>query len=217
MRVCDWISDVWSSDLSALKRDLDEPETTADFVEVGQSLERLRLLLVRTVADIRAVGPKTWNGWKAQLLRDLYYRAEEVLSGGLVSEGRESRVAAALTALKAELGDWSDADFEAHMQRGTPAYWLSFDTETHARHARLVRGAEQAGDPLSIDIRVDAWRAVTEITVRSEEHTSELQSLMRISYAVFCLKKKNTMTTLINIHSFYTYYYYNITTSDHVK
>src|SRR3546814_9949223 len=29
-------------------------------------------------------------------------------------------------------------------------------------------------------------------TVRSEEHTSELQSLMRISYAVFCLKKKNT-------------------------
>src|SRR3546814_5376128 len=30
---------------------------------------------------------------------------------------------------------------------------------------------------------------------RSEEHTSELQSLMRISYAVFCLKKKNTMST----------------------
>src|SRR3546814_4823753 len=33
---------------------------------------------------------------------------------------------------------------------------------------------------------------------RSEEHTSELQSLMRISYAVFCLKKKNT--TVINKH-----------------
>src|SRR3546814_1629190 len=30
------------------------------------------------------------------------------------------------------------------------------------------------------------------VAVRSEEHTSELQSLMRISYAVFCLKKKNT-------------------------
>src|SRR3546814_4777404 len=30
--------------------------------------------------------------------------------------------------------------------------------------------------------------------LRSEEHTSELQSLMRISYAVFCLKKKNTIT-----------------------
>src|SRR3546814_4250998 len=34
------------------------------------------------------------------------------------------------------------------------------------------------------------------IPVRSEEHTSELQSLMRISYAVFCLKKKNKQTTI---------------------
>src|SRR3546814_3487310 len=33
------------------------------------------------------------------------------------------------------------------------------------------------------------------VTARSEEHTSELQSLMRISYAVFCLKKKNKTTT----------------------
>src|SRR3546814_3467975 len=35
------------------------------------------------------------------------------------------------------------------------------------------------------------------IGVRSEEHTSELQSLMRISYAVFCLKKKKTYKTII--------------------
>src|SRR3546814_6502663 len=35
---------------------------------------------------------------------------------------------------------------------------------------------------------------------RSEEHTSELQSLMRISYAVFCLKKKNNTQLLIHLH-----------------
>src|SRR3546814_7183699 len=39
---------------------------------------------------------------------------------------------------------------------------------------------------------LDAYLSVK--FVRSEEHTSELQSLMRISYAVFCLKKKNTQT-----------------------
>src|SRR3546814_3134404 len=38
-------------------------------------------------------------------------------------------------------------------------------------------------------------------SVRSEEHTSELQSLMRISYAVFCLKKKNTQ--IIELQSVY--------------
>src|SRR3546814_9031526 len=40
-------------------------------------------------------------------------------------------------------------------------------------------------------------RAGTEEEVRSEEHTSELQSLMRISYAVFCLKKNKHLTTLL--------------------
>src|SRR3546814_7388983 len=39
-----------------------------------------------------------------------------------------------------------------------------------------------------------AWRIGRLILDRSEEHTSELQSLMRISYAVFCLKKKNNKT-----------------------
>src|SRR3546814_3735726 len=38
-------------------------------------------------------------------------------------------------------------------------------------------------------------QGVGDIVVRSEEHTSELQSLMRISYAVFCLKKKNNTRT----------------------
>ena len=156
---------------TAFKRDIDDPQTIVDFVGVVQSLERLRLLLVLTVADIRAVGPKTWNGWKAQLLRDLYYRTEEMLSGGLTSEGREARVAAAIGALKAELADWNEADFDQHVGRGTPSYWLSFDAVTHARHARLVREAEAAGDPLSIDTRIDSWRAVTEVTVYTRDES----------------------------------------------
>src|SRR3546814_10700372 len=64
-----------------------------------------------------------------------------------------------------------------------------------------VRGpiAQPATDPLYLDVALDAG-AVWEYALpeghnafaRSEEHTSELQSLMRHSYAVFCLKKKKT-------------------------
>src|SRR3546814_3630554 len=43
--------------------------------------------------------------------------------------------------------------------------------------------------------------------IRSEEHTSELQSLMRISYAVFCLKKKKRKEQLTQHHTYYTYTY----------
>src|SRR3546814_5158972 len=44
----------------------------------------------------------------------------------------------------------------------------------------------------------DAMSAVLMAVTRSEEHTSELQSLMRISYAVFCLKKKKKITTILH-------------------
>src|SRR3546814_4099207 len=48
-------------------------------------------------------------------------------------------------------------------------------------------------------------------SLRSEEHTSELQSLMRISYAVFCLKKKkNTMNKKLNIHYYYKIVLYKL-------
>src|SRR3546814_4592798 len=57
---------------------------------------------------------------------------------------------------------------------------------------RALREADLGGDERA---GIGGERAVAEIVGRSEEHTSELQSLMRISYAVFCLKKnKNTKT-----------------------
>src|SRR3546814_2898612 len=45
------------------------------------------------------------------------------------------------------------------------------------------------------------WSNPGDSGMRSEEHTSELQSLMRISYAVFCLKKKNTLRALTTLHA----------------
>src|SRR3546814_4131162 len=48
---------------------------------------------------------------------------------------------------------------------------------------------------------IDAGGATVEVSDRSEEHTSELQSLMRISYAVFCLKKKKHKKLNYNTHN----------------
>src|SRR3546814_5293223 len=68
-------------------------------------------------------------------------------------------------------------------------------------HARRLFGRKRAqvaardrgrGDDIGLSVRARANLALVE---RSEEHTSELQSLMRISYAVFCLKKKNRTET----------------------
>jgi [protein-PII] uridylyltransferase len=65
----------------AQKRDISDPETVRAFTALVGDLERLRTLLILTVADIRAVGPGVWNGWKGGLIRDLYCRTEAVFRG----------------------------------------------------------------------------------------------------------------------------------------
>ena len=150
---------------TAFKRDLNDAKTVSDFVGEVQSLERLRLLLVLTAADIRAVGPNVWNAWKGGLLRQLYYVAAEVISGGHAAAAKRRRVEAAKAALGAALSDWPKETVERHLERLYPPYWLSFDTDTHARHAALMRDAEPRHAPLTLETAVNRPRAVTEVTL----------------------------------------------------
>ncbi|MEY9881508.1 [protein-PII] uridylyltransferase [Bradyrhizobium sp. USDA 328] len=76
----------------AQSRDLSDRKTIENFAAVVQSVEQMKLLTILTTADIRGVGPGVWNGWKAQLLRSLYYETEPVLTGGFseVDRGKTS-------------------------------------------------------------------------------------------------------------------------------
>jgi [protein-PII] uridylyltransferase len=155
---------------TAFKRDLDDPKTIDDFVALVQSPERLRLLLVLTVADIRAVGPGVWNGWKGQLLRELYWRAEERMLGGHAGVSRSARAAAVKAELARRLADWTPEQLQRHFERGPDSFWLSADLDSHERWARLMREAERQGRPLTVESRSDRFQAVTEVVVFTADH-----------------------------------------------
>src|SRR3546814_6304170 len=126
-----------------------------------------------------------------------------------------------MTAYEMRISDWSSDVCSSDLTVGTftwghvPAFVLAiFRRDSHGRCRAMARGTIH-GDDFSMDLHIafaqalpprdwllaarggtlvgfvatDAWSRWT--SKRSEEHTSELQSLMRISYAVFCLKKKN--------------------------
>ena len=150
---------------TAFQRDLMDPKTIENFAALVQSPERLRLLLVLTVCDIRAVGPNVWNGWKAALLRQLYHAAEQVLSGGTLAGGRAERIKAIQAEVAQRLAGWTEQEKEEHFARGYAPYWLSFPTDTLARQAELVRRAERDRQPLAIEHRIDGERSVTEVTI----------------------------------------------------
>ncbi|MGH6735442.1 MAG: [protein-PII] uridylyltransferase [Methyloceanibacter sp.] len=156
--------------LFAQSRDLNDPKTIRDFAALVQSRERLKLLLVLTVADIRAVGPGVWTGWKGQLLRTLYFETEPLLGGGHTTLTRTERATRAQNALRERLTGWPAADLEHFIDRHYPAYWLRTDLDVVAEHARLVRDAEAQGRVVVTHISTDAFRGVTEITLLAPNH-----------------------------------------------
>ncbi|HEX4110978.1 MAG TPA: [protein-PII] uridylyltransferase [Stellaceae bacterium] len=192
---------------TAQKLDLDDEETIRGFVAQVQSPERLKLLLILTVADIRAVGPKIWNGWKAALLRKLFTLSLEMISGGVTAtESRAARVAAAQAATRDLLKDFTDAEFDAFRAKTYPYYWQAFDPETEARHARLIREADRDGAPLTVKNRVDARRAVTELVVYTADHPglfSRLAGALALAGANIVDAKILTMSDGMALDSFW--------------
>ena len=192
---------------TGFKRDIEDPKTIADFVAAVQSPERLKLLLVLTYADVRAVGPTVWNNWKAGLLRELYNRALDMMSGGIGVERREARVEAAQNALRTQLAAmWPSEEIEAHIGRGYPSYWVSFDTSTHLRHARLIHDAELRKAPLTIDSRVDLKHAVTEMLIYTDDHAglfSQIAQAMALSGASIVDAKIITLANGMALDTFY--------------
>ena len=154
----------------AQSRDLSDRMTIENFSAAVQSVERLKLLTILTAADIKAVGPGVWNGWKAQLIRTLYYETEPVLTGGFSEVNRAQRVAVAQAEFRAELSDWTPAEVDAYLALHYPAYWLKVDLPQKIAHARFLRSAAQAGKSLATSVSFPAARGVTELTVLAPDH-----------------------------------------------
>ena len=128
----------------AQSRDLSDRKTIENFAATVQSAERLKLLTILTTADIRAVGPGVWNGWKAQLIRTLYYETEPVLTGGFSEVNRAQRVAIAQNEFREAMKDWPRERLEAYVAKLYPAYWLKVDLPHKIVHANFVRATEDA-------------------------------------------------------------------------
>ncbi|MBF0166317.1 MAG: [protein-PII] uridylyltransferase [Alphaproteobacteria bacterium] len=193
---------------TAFKRDIDDPKTISDFIEIVQSPERLKLLLILTVADIRAVGPTVWNNWKAGLLRELYYRSEEAISGALSpGEGKSERAEAAKRTLAQALSKdgWTPEEIETHLARGYQSYWLSCDLEDQIDHARLIREAEAKKQGLTLRLHIDKAHAVTEVTVYTDDHPglfSQIAGAMALSGASIVDAKIVTLANGMALDSF---------------
>ncbi len=154
----------------AQKRDVADPQTVAAFSHVVENPERLRLLLVLTVADIRAVGPGVWNGWKGQLMRELFAATEAVFRGGRGSDlitGVRQRLATVAGEARQRLGA-ADPALTAWAEAMEDAYFMTSAFDEQKTHAAVALRAQAAGGAAA-QARVRADRNATEVIVAAQD------------------------------------------------
>jgi [protein-PII] uridylyltransferase len=191
---------------TAFSRDIDDPKTILDLADTIQSPERLRLLLILTVSDIRAVSPKVWNGWKATLLRELYARVAEVLEGGLSTTERDARISRVKDVVAGLLADWPAAARDEFLALGYPSYWLGFDPESIERHGRMIRDAKLRAAPLTVHAEPLPARAVTEVVVYTADHAglfSRIAGALAIAGASIVDARIHTLTDGMALDTFW--------------
>ena len=151
----------------AFKRDLADWKTITDFVAQVQSVERLRLLAMLTIVDIRAVGPGVWNGWKRQLIHELYEAAEERLRLGHVQHGRAERIAAKQRTVAERLGKQGKL-IEKYAKQFNDAYWIAEPDDVIASNLTQLDAAK--GKALDVRTEYYAARGATLVTVIAADH-----------------------------------------------
>lgn len=154
----------------AQSRDLGDHKTIVDFANIVQTMDRLKLLLILTICDIKAVGPGVWNGWKGQLLRTLYYETELVLRGGFSSLSSSERLHRAQQALLSRLDQWIDTEKQNYLQLHYANYWLTISLDAQLRHAKFIHESDLKKLQTAILVEPLEFQAVTEITVLTQDH-----------------------------------------------
>ncbi|MEN0087820.1 MAG: [protein-PII] uridylyltransferase [Pseudomonadota bacterium] len=159
----------------AQSRDLADPRTIADFGAIVQTRQRLRLLLVLTVCDIRAVGPNVWNGWKGQLLRALYAETELYLTGGFSAgkpQGRaENARQMAIAYLTGEPENaWPQDKAEHYVGLHYPAFLRASDTSEVARISRMLAEGDEEGGRFLFTVDCREFQETTQLNFLAADH-----------------------------------------------
>jgi len=150
--------------MTAFKRDLSDPKTLADFCDIVQSPERLKLLTVMTAADIMAVGPDRWNSWKAGLLSELYHRARAILSGAGSTVDDDGLVVVAQKKLRRLIGDQTAA-LRYLTDHAPPDFFLAFPAETIAGFIKNIGKFIAKENPTVIKIIPKTEEGFSEVLV----------------------------------------------------
>lgn len=127
----------------AQRRDLHDDRMIVDFARTMGMSENLKMLYLLTFADLKAVGPDVWTGWKSMLLEELFDKTHLVLErGNFLFEKRSEKIRNRKRKVQNLLDGEIDARIVAdRLRNASTRYLLSFRSQVIADHIRLIEGS----------------------------------------------------------------------------
>lgn len=177
--------------ITAQRRDISDPDVVAEFAHKVRDAVHLSYLYCLTVADICATNEKTWNSWKASLLRDLFFSTQRVLARGkekpidVRARVREIQGKAKKELLRRGL---TEIDLDTLWTRFKSEYFLHHQASQVAWHSEAILKHHDKDEPLVL-MSKHATRGGTELFVYSKDKPKLFATVMTV------LDNKN-----INVH-----------------
>ncbi|MFQ3548723.1 MAG: HD domain-containing protein [Armatimonadota bacterium] len=166
---------------TARLRDLNQPKTIQDFITVVNDLQLLDMLLLLTVADIRAVGTKNWSRVQVRFLFELHERAMSSLRSprkNTLDLDRHKKI----VKRELSLSKLPPDDVEEHCATMPAGYLLNTSPEDLALHIGFVRNVRD-GLPV-VDIKNDRMGQYTELTIAVMDRPQLLSDLAGVLHAL---------------------------------
>lgn len=155
---------------TAFRRDLSDPQTVTQFARQVENTKKLELLLLLTVADIRAVGPGVWNQWKAVSMRRLFRFTVEVLNKGMFEPEALNRIAVSQQEAVVAIfeGSGQEEAVRTHLGRFYPDYFLGHEPETLAEHFLALQPLMH--EPLGVAFLSSSASESTDMIIHLPDH-----------------------------------------------
>jgi [protein-PII] uridylyltransferase len=153
----------------AFRRDTADEQLAVQFaVQVG-SPELLQMLYILTAADLGAVGPDVWDGWKLEVVTDLYHRTMQHLAGESPETTVDELLEQRRAAVREEWGtERNQAWFAEHLEALPAAYLNVTPPPQAAADLRLLHGLDARG--VSVAAQYQAETATVQFTIATSEH-----------------------------------------------
>ncbi len=157
---------------TAFRYELGDPKVIKKFAKQVGSIDKLKSLLVLTVADIRGVGPDVWNDWKGALIKELYIKTYDLLKPAEeISEITEPlKTSKELLMRYLKNKGLNDIEIKSYCSKFYNNYWGSFNLPSVVNHYEIFTKMKNISKKLEIFVSNDSKLKATELLVITPDH-----------------------------------------------